>query len=610
LAILLSRLRDSGIKVPGEGQTTAGRYYPAVDANGQRLRIINDATIRPPDTRPATVGHLCKDLRDAAGDGSHLLANVNRGVLIEEFADAKLAGDEEPYAAAIAWLVSPRAKRIDTYIKESIAEGSFYSTALFCLGNEEKTLARLHVVSLDALSLLEKTPTANGASITGLGTSNAKCGEYRVMELNSEERWNTPAGQLLAQLVAPANFEGQACGGCPAAGLCPVLANVQSLREETGGKGLLSLFRAAEIVTGRLFTYRDLWSLIATVVVGPPRTEQAGEPVCRWIQTEVTKATSNDDQERRRAIVGLQLHRSHQSLFPNRLPSPLFCGLQTWRITPAASVPALANLVLTDPARDVSESWAASVSRAMEEWAFRESPLRKLKAANKNIRQYSCQLDEEFEQVLLAWIAGEKVKDNQRRDHLRWLGTSYYRMLALTESRPGQADLIEQWIMVRTHVDQGQAHILDGDLHEGLAELLFPRFRQKNFETACLLPLFTSRVDPVRGPQERPILCAAVPRAGHNAVRLEYEVTGDTLWVRLMAGATWGGGELARLPLDYYTCREAIVSAKGRGFTEAGATTVPRVERLRASLVSLSKREPSLVIVGNMAIPASPVPGL
>ena len=609
LDLLLSRLKRAGVTLTSNNSGTAGRYFPLIENAGKRLRIVNDATIRPPSSKPATVGHLAGDLREGIASTPYdfLLVNANRGVLIEESFEVKGKANWEPFSEVLAWLVSANGARSGTFVEPGRLGGSYYSTAIF-RPTIDGPRVRLHAISLDMLSLLERIPSEAGVAVKQLGEDTATCANYRVMQLNSEDRWEAPIGKLLEQIVSPANFEdGPACGQCPSAHLCPILANAKSLRRETGGKGLLSTLRSSEIISGRLFTYRDAWSLLATAIAGPARPDLTKGPACMWVHKMVARTASSDAQERKRGIVELELQRCHQALFPNRLPSPLFCGLQAWRLESPARVPAASNLLLADPARDVAEDWAANVSRSMEEWAFQESPLAKLRSRDSGVERFTCELDVQFEKLLLEYISGEKIKDSQRRDHLRWLGTAYYRLYSLVASRPGQASLVDQWITVRTAVDKGQAHVLNCDLHSGLNELLFPEFKQSNLETACLLPLFASRVDPVRGPHERPVLCAAIPRTGQGAVTIQYEVLGDILWVRLMASATAGGGELARLPLDYYTCREAIVSAKGRGFTEAGATSVPRVERLRASLVSTARANPSLVLVGNMAVAALPM---
>ena len=607
LACLLDRLAKAGVNMPKIDIGTAHRHCPRVEHNGESINIVNDATIRPPSTKPNGAGHLAADLKEADNTpkrAAHLLININRGVLIEERADAEGKSAWRPYAAILHWLVNAKSASCMPYVRGTTLDHHYYSTAVFCSDGHLPT-ARLHAVGLDVLSLLERTPAQDNVSVVGIGTEDVHCKDYKVMLLDSDDRWLAPMGTLLEKVVSPSNFEQGACQECKAAELCPILANAKSLRHAAGGKGFLATLRSAEIATGRLFTYRDFWSLLATVVIGPRQdTLDTGSP-CVWVHERLKELEDSDPQLRRRSLVELQLHRCHQVLFPNRLPHPYFCGLQSWRIEPPPAVPAAENLLLVDPARDVAADWADQASVALEEWAFEASPILRLEQLNVRATAFFCKLDERFETELFSWLSSDKVKDKQRREHLRWLGTAYYRAFALATCRPGQKTIVSEWINVRVHVERRQAHVLTSDLHKGLDRLLFPGFPQVGL-TASLLPLFAPRVDPVSCAQERNTLCMAVPREGQHAIILEYDTLGDSLWICLKASPSEGGHELARLQLDYFTCREAMVSARGNGFTEAGATSVPRIERFRASLTRATSRPFALVLVGNTAVPAQP----
>lgn len=609
LSQFITQLLVEGAHQEPPASRVPGRYCDDLVLNSQRLVIVNDATIRPPISAGGNqFGHLASDLFRAISSKSYALVNVNRGVLIEELALARTIDPSSPLSDLLSWLVSHKAPVENSTLKAFSTAGTYYHTATLSPPDSQVTF-RVHVVCMDTLSLLELVPKKDGNSISEIDTVVPVCAQYQVMDLLSSDRWQSPAGKLFSAITAPIAFEQQGCSSCSASSLCPFLANVHSLRASPAGLGFLITLRAAEISTGRLFTYRDLWSLAATAVLGPNRTAWTGSDPCSWVNSLFRDASSSDQRIRKRALVELSLQRLHYALFPGKLPSPIFCGLQSWRLPASPPVPSLANLRLVDPARDVTGDWAEDVHSSMEEWAFQQSPLERLCQTNSNVNSYCCDLDTLFERELIQWLGGEKIKDAQRRDHIRWLGTAYYRMLALTAHWPGKRPLIQEWIKVRSYVDAGQSHIIDSDLHSGLQHLLFPEFRQVNFDRACLLPLFSARVEPVRGPLERNTLCVAVPRQGQDAVMLEYATSGDALWLCLMRSPRDGGGELARLRLDYFSCREAIVSARGYGFTEAGATSMPRVERVRASLVTASRSHYSLVLVGNMAVAASPAAG-
>jgi hypothetical protein len=608
LAAFMTRLIQGGGAPVQNSDRSIGRYCDDIRLNNQTLRIINDATIRPPTEGTGSLsGHLATDLRSVVRDATHLLCNVNRGVLIEEHALSHTAASSSFETILLSWLVSNKLPTEQTVLAPSPSTSTFYHAATLKQSSSSDPI-RIHVVSLDTLSLLELIPSKNGLSVSNIDAQNPVCVKYTVMELENQERWQTPAGHLLQSILANNKFEQQGCTSCAASELCPFLSNIHSLRGGPAGLGFLVMLRAAEISIGRLFNYRDLWSLITTAILGPSRTEWTTTTPCEWVLPLAAQATSRDTHARRKAVVELSLQRLHHALFPGRLPNQYFCGLQTWRLADPLAVPALSNLRLIDPASDVTGEWAEDVHSSMEEWAFQQSPLRHLRDINPDIDAFASSLDQALEKELFESLAGPKVKDSQRRDHIRWLGTSYYRMLALNKRWPGHRNLINEWIRIRAYVDAGQEHIIDSELDLGLQHLLFPEFPQVNFDRACLLPLFASRIEPLRGPQERNTLSVAVPRQGQDAVLLSYATTGDALWLCLKRCARDGGGELARLRLDYYSCREALVSARGYGFTEAGATSMPRVERVRASLVAADRSHYSLVLVGNMAVSACPAP--
>ena len=605
LAMLLERLKVAGIAVPSSLSGVAGRYQPGVSNGDQTLHIVNDATIRPQSNQPQDVGHLAADLHKAVQNQpkvANLLVNVNRGVLIEELAATREKQGWEGYHVLFDWLISTSPVETTKYLTIADSEHHYYRTAIFKHDGLTVT-ARIHAVHLDILSLLELVPGGEQKSVMDIGGDCPTCAPYSVMMLDSDERWNTPIGRILESVVAPTNFENGPCSTCSAAALCPFLANAKSLRRESGGMGLLNTMRAAEISSGRLFTYRDAWSVLATAIIGPNQEGFNRDTPCSWAIGRVEDQKASNKAAGSRALIELELQRCHQSLFPNRLPSPLIAGTQSWRIARPSPVLALETLNIVDPATDVTSDWADDASNAMEEWSVLSSPIERLKKSNSAVAKFACELDSRFESLVLGWLSGDKINDVQRREHLRWLGTSYYRMVALAKGRPGQSAIIGEWINIRKHVEQRKDHTLSSDLHHGLRELMFPTSGFASFDV-CLLPVFSARVDPIRGPQERNILCAGIPRDGRDAVRLTYAISGDLVWVCLRTGSDSGSREQARLPLDHFTCREAIVNACGRGFTEAGATSIPRVERLRASLVKTSQQALALVMVGNNPVVA------
>ncbi len=113
-----------------------------------------------------------------------------------------------------------------------------------------------------------------------------------------------------------------------------------------------------------------------------------------------------------------------------------------------------------------------------------------------------------------------------------------------------------------------------------------------------VLPLFTPRVDALRDACDRPLLAARI--SVDDAIVLRYRVAGDAVF--LIIGKT-DGKEIAELPLDFYTVREALVAGIGSGFTDAGETSMPRVERVRASLIRGPIEKAQVVVIGRRPSP-------
>ncbi len=271
-------------------------------ADGREFVFINDASIERPSGADG-LGGLSADLRDAlaaveSGRPLVLFANVNRGILVEEKADfAHLA--PEPVGRLLDFLASTH--------NATSGSAPYYRGSSLDLTSGP---LRVHVVSLDVVSLLEPPP-GGGASLVVTPEGILAQPYSTVGELHAAggpgERGISVAGELLAGIVAEAEWA--ECSGCAAAGFCPFQANAAWLRDQDLSLHFLDLLRAAEVTQGWRLTYRELLAELANAILGGVEPSwSTGETPCDWVR----KAASTEGLG---PAASLALHRSYASLF-------------------------------------------------------------------------------------------------------------------------------------------------------------------------------------------------------------------------------------------------------------------------------------------------------
>lgn len=568
------------------GDTLASREYRH-QVNGAELIILNDATITLEEGRQKS---LQQDLLNYASSGSHVVASLNRGAIIEDL--YKFGVDDSQWTRDLLHLLLEDGTEREVLPKDlegvELEKHGFADSCVAYAMEIDGRKIEFAVAFLDKHSLLE----ANGGPFN-LG----KAGEFK--------RLQTPTGKLALSLVEKQRFEGDvsACGNCPAQQKCPFLANAKSLRACEGRmvSGLADILRASEIASGSPYTYREIWSLLSQAILGRWRPAWQTMHPCKWVQGQ-------DSLE--------ELHRQriHRSLFPR---------WEDWCRERIDDIPAQSSLDDVDPGLAASGKWASLASDAVQAVRFGTMPYeyvakrtgRDKECPEAGLKDCISQLDadidtERFKDRLDCGDDDANVGDAIKASDLRQPGIELVRMLALWHGRPAANDVFNQWIRAHrlndgmTLREAGMIH--DFPLAKGILRLILPptEILEPGQEPGlhggadCLLPLYEPRTEPLVYPPDSPVICL---NADPNDITVKIESRGDRLMLLLEQVGGANGVKVAELDLDFWTCREAmILSAQPGGFTEKGFGSAPRLERFRAAIcASLEARQGILTIAGH-----------
>jgi hypothetical protein len=559
--------------------------------SGKRVKLINDASIPRAGVPDGT--SLAVDLEEAfasvgGGTASLLLANVNRGVLVEE-----LSHDEAEGAAAqlardvLIWL-----NRVASGVEAGDPARSYYAHRTFDL---EGAVVDVHAISLDAVSLFEPRP-GNGSALSfedGCAPSVAAYEPTGGIGRPPGSRSASVAADLLEKVTSQGEWPELGCEGCTASQLCPFNANVAWLREPNLAERFLETARASEVASNRRMTYRDLLGLLAIAILGPAEAVwTSGEHPCDWSRRLVGEAGSAPA-----AIANLARHRIYASLFPPPNPAATF-----WRRGPGAigqaslysavfsdfgpdrmggrPTPFASAFKRLDPAAAVSpwgRARAATIDAA--EAMHIEHPVQVLLDDGIIPSAAVCELDHRLDAAVVAALseptkarAGIRQRDQQVR---RWRATLLLRQVGLAVGGLADAEVVEAWLASQQGTLAGED---SGDLYAGLRALLVPG------NGALRLAPFRPRTRAFTGTPPHSTLLM-VRQGNELSVDLRAAKDGLTAVLRIVAD---GSADALPVPVDLDLAREALKLAQSgaSGFTDLPDQAMARVERVQASLLS------------------------
>lgn len=114
--------------------------------------------------------------------------------------------------------------------------------------------------------------------------------ESLFLSINGEESDFSPVNQAILQAVKIDKWEifGR-CMDCEAANLCPFRQNAAWLREEKVRQNLLRILRRGELATGQRWNFRNIFSLVAELLIGEWGDFKGVDIPCKWVHTMVAQ---------------------------------------------------------------------------------------------------------------------------------------------------------------------------------------------------------------------------------------------------------------------------------------------------------------------------------
>lgn len=544
------------------------------------LVVVNDATI---NLEAANRAPLITDIDGIASvrmDDTvstrprHLMACVNRGVLVEEMSESRLRRPEDWTAGdvLVRWLYgSPRTGSNESSWQLSGGTGQDFvrSARLNYMGEH---VANVLAVFVDECSLFEERP-----AITIGADSSATAQEYRIVPLAQRpamEATRAPAADLLVN-VLKAIEESMGDTVEHVTGTCadPLLANLQSLRSPLVQSGLLTIARSAELVSATRMTYRELWGYLTRALVGDAPSRMPRERLGEFVMANQPLGLgAEDDFESLRILAGL---RFNQGIFG--------AGERSAAPEGARRDPVLKLLIPVDPVSDAvpgsdpdspDGGWATRISDAFGVHASDGTPLQSLldSAAEDGplhavVTDFDRRLDEAFRQLLQS----PHLKDDKRLEATGWYGAYLTRLYAVSHGICAFRREVD--MLIRTWV---QSPHLPDDLKSPLRTLIRPK-RNPSESASSLLPLFDSRTEPITGRTAVPKLAVRV-----REPELSTDRHGQGEQVLLLIGTD--GTTMGKVSLDFPLIREAMACVDDHiGVTDLIDVTAPRLERVRAS---------------------------
>lgn len=534
-------------------------------APGGTVRVINDATIPPADR--SDPGQIAAELDASRED--FVIACVNRGVLVDETAQEARG---QVGSAITSWLRNARGE--DVIGPEGLGVRPIGTPRSFLKQGEvadSHGLGMIEVLALyvDVCSLIEERPHTKLEA----GLLTAQPYEVQVFA-PGQDRSGTPAGRLVAAVAESLSWESRGPWD-------PVAANISSLSSPAVQSGLLSVLRGAELASSQLLSYREMWGAISRAVAGPLPELIARESLPTWLEANGVDAEGEaaPDFPSMRTLASVRLHES------------LFAEDRVGRH------PVLRATTSVDPARDMvpgqpeSEGlgWASPVMEAFAGAELGASPLGRLRASagTPAMDGMVTVFDELLDDAYVRWIDVE-ADVKARAEASSWYGRYLSRLLALAHGYPAFAAEIRSWTRARS-LSPG----LPPDLERALTTLVSPRRDPDDVNSKSLIPLFSSRTEPLRGRTTEPTLSVVVEDVGFKT-----SVDGEKVLLHLTEGVQ----PLGEVVLDLDLIREAMATSEGwAGMTDVTDSTEPRLERFRSlRLIPENRGTSDLRIAGPM----------
>ena len=554
----------------------SSRSYDYTLDSGAYLRIVNDATI-PPRQPVEASKHLTNDVDFCIKKGAHLLACVNRGVLIAE-------SQREPTdiaAKMVNSLLKLDVDSVDAESDEPMRHLYFRKDVQLSSG----VVAQMHVVFMDQCSLFEPYPKVHLVSDVGYG-EKIEITPHRLLPLVTKGSRSealpgkTVISSLLEKLTDSLQNDASLVQGNE---LDPLRSNLVSLSNPTVLSGLCDLFRGAEIIAGERYSYRDVWGLATTALMGSVNHGDlsAHQQALQKRINNLEVAESKRKDERLRSVLALSQFRTHMALFPDRVSLSI---LQLDDRPARPNARALTTMAMADPLRSLSDDSLSLVQSKLALLDEYDGPGQSLADENTEFRCAWTGFDAYLERALLDWLYDDDnpPKLQQRNEVLSWYGQYLARLYALAYGQPAFSSLAVEYSEIWNLAAAGKG--MPSRLEAALKDLLFSSYSDANDET--FLPILSPRVNPV---SEADIGGKLVLGLHHQEYFWSQHISqSGAILVELKAHRDQVA--LAKFTLDFPMLREALAHRERRGFTEQLLDVEPRIERARATMLGSEMR--------------------
>lgn len=551
----------------GEASKFSSRHYDYALNSGAYLRVVNDATIPPKESHESN-RHLTNDVSFCIRKKAHLLACVNRGVLIAE-------SQREPSEISSVIVNSLLKSASDGAGSDSVERQSqLYFRSEVELGN--KAVAQIHVVFMDQCSLFEPAPRVQLAS----DSSSIEISPHRLMPLTSDgSRLELLPGKAVIRDLLD-NVKASLLDGTNSdmeLELDPLRSNLLSLGESEALSGLCDLIRGAEIIAGEKFSYRDFWGLASTALLGAVnRGDLCAHQDTLWAQIKEIQAPGKSAQDRLTAMLILSQCRTHMALFPSRVALSL---LQKKDFMASPNARALEAMALADPLLGLSDHCLQLVREKLALIDEQIGPGQSLAEENPGFKKGWTHFDRHLEKILLDWLYDNDnpPKFKQRNEVLAWYGQYLARLFALTHGNPAFTTIVIKYSEIWNLAAFGRG--VPAELESGLRDLLFSSYGDATGET--FLPIFSSRVNPV---SDADIGGKVVLGLRPQEYFWTHQIN-DAGAITVQLRAYRHQAVVAKFVLDFAMLREALAHINRAGFTEQLLDIEPRIERARANIL-------------------------
>lgn len=552
---------------------------------GRNLLVVNDATIKASRGGEST---LVEDVSSAILQGDHLLACVNRGVIVEEEND-QFVHSHHAAEAVLRWLSRgdfpigvDSEVGIDFALKSGPADSEFGRT-----GRLETSAGPIDLVCLflDRSSLLERRPIVS-IEQEEASPKIVQARKYEVCEFGRRDQ--LPSGSVPARVLFDEILE---LGLDPTAfGVQewnPVTANLSCISNDRLLDSLLSIIRASEVISGQRFTYRELWGAALRVLVG--RLAETCSIEVAQLELEDFRIESDSPIEYFDAMKRLARYRYSEAIFG--------VDEDDWLSSPICRLTRQAN-----PSRDATPGrlshdprtgWAQPVLDAFAATEVGESPLEALLASqfgpDDNFPAAVSAFDHWVDKIFCAARDADELSDTEREASLVWYGGYLLRLYAVANGIPAFRHEVNQWTLLWFSSSN-----LPDELKQPMHTLLLPRKEPGNPGSSFLLPLFDSRTDPIQGRVTAPKLAMK-----GSTFEIRPQTSGDEAELILSRM----GAEIGRIYCDFQLVREALSCSHDHlGISEYSHLVSPRLERLRAAqLVSGKLNTAEICVVSEQA---------